>query len=252
MSLKYQELLAQARKSSAKMSGSDTGSSRLANLGRSSRGQSRFVDEDDDAKLGGIMGKKRSGKSDLESMSEERDFMSRAFDKVQSNNEMMTAALREQDKAKAMKSTVNNLDGDATSEGDLNFLSSLAQSESSGNSKAERTNKDGRKFAGTLQFGEARLTDARKALGLTFSMEEFKNNPELQEKIGAWHIKDIDKAIAALGDSSKGYNKNGLRAVAHLGGIGGMKKYVKSAGRYNTKDEEGTYLSDYYTKFSKI
>jgi hypothetical protein len=31
-----------------------------------------------------------------------------------------------------------------------------------------------------------------------------------------------------------------------------MKKYVKSAGRYNTKDEEGTYLSDYYTKFSKI
>ena len=51
MSLKYQELLAQARKSSAKMSGSDTGSSRLANLGRSSRGQSRFVDEDDDDAL---------------------------------------------------------------------------------------------------------------------------------------------------------------------------------------------------------
>ena len=70
MSLKYQELLAQARKSSGKMSGSDSGSSRLANMGRSSRGRSRFVDEDDDAKLGGIMGKKRSGNSELESLEE--------------------------------------------------------------------------------------------------------------------------------------------------------------------------------------
>ena len=38
-------------------------------------------------------------------------------------------------------------------------------------------------------------------------------------------------------------------AVGHLGGIGGMKKYVLSKGQYNPADALGTSLSDYYEKF---
>ena len=61
---------------------------------------------------------------------------------------------------------------------------------------------------------------------------------------------DIDKAIDALGDKASQYNRNGLRAVAHLGGKGGMAKYVKSKGSYNPSDELGTSLEDYYHKFA--
>ena len=219
------------------MSGSDTGSSRLANLGRSSRGQSRFVDEDDDAKLGGIMGKRRSSKSDLEP---KNDFMTMAFSKVQENNEYQMSLINKNNENR------NEMDEDSVFEKQLN------QSESSGNTKADRTNKDGRRFAGAAQFGEARLDDARKALGIDFTMDEFKNNPKLQKRVYGWHIKDIDKAINNLGEQGKNYDRNGLRSVAHLGGIEGMNKYVKSGGQYNPKDELGTYLSDYYAKFSSV
>lgn len=219
------------------MSGSDIGSSRLANLGRSSRGQSRFVDEDDDAKLGGIMGKRRSSKSDLEP---KNDFMTMAFSKVQENNEYQMSLINKNNENR------NEMDEDSVFEKQLN------QSESSGNTKADRTNKDGRRFAGAAQFGEARLDDARKALGIDFTMDEFKNNPKLQKRVYGWHIKDIDKAINNLGEQGKNYDRNGLRSVAHLGGIEGMNKYVKSGGQYNPKDELGTYLSDYYAKFSSV
>ena len=53
-----------------------------------------------------------------------------------------------------------------------------------------------------------------------------------------------------MGEDSKGYNRDGLRAVAHLGGIGGMKKYVQSKGEYNPSDQLGTSLNNYYNKFS--
>jgi len=57
-----------------------------------------------------------------------------------------------------------------------------------------------------------------------------------------------DKEIDKLGDKAKGYDREGLKAVAHLGGIGGMKSFVRSSGMYNTKDQLGTSLQDYYDK----
>jgi hypothetical protein len=130
------------------------------------------------------------------------------------------------------------------------FIDRLTQSESSGDSKAEITIKDGRKFAGKLQFGEARLQDYRAATGKTFTQDQFKADEALQDDVGAWHIADIDKAIDNLGDAAKGYSRNGLRSVAHLGGKGGMAKFVKSSGKHNPADELGTSLQDYYEKFS--
>ena len=131
-----------------------------------------------------------------------------------------------------------------------NFLARLTQSESSGNSQAEITIKDGRRFVGSLQFGAARLADYKSATGKRFTQDEFKADEALQDEVAQWHVADLDEAIDALGDAAKGYDRDGLRSVAHLGGKGGMKKFVKSGGKYNPADELGTSLKDYYDKFS--
>jgi len=132
----------------------------------------------------------------------------------------------------------------------LSFLDLLEQSESSGRSDAEITIADGRRFVGSLQFGEARLSDYQKATGTRFTQDEFIADEALQDAVAEWHIADIDKAIDALGEAAAGYDRDGLRAVAHLGGVGGMKTYVRSKGEYNPADELGTSLQSYYDKFS--
>jgi hypothetical protein len=130
------------------------------------------------------------------------------------------------------------------------FLDLLEQSESSGRSNAEITIGDGRRFVGSLQFGKARLSDYQKATGTRFTQDEFIADETLQDAVAAWHIAEIDDAITALGDAAVGYDRDGLRAVAHLGGVAGMKKYVRTNGEYNPADELGTSLKSYYDKFS--
>ena len=133
----------------------------------------------------------------------------------------------------------------------LSFLDQLEASESSGNADAEITIKDGRWFVGKLQFGKARLQDYQNATGTTFTQDEFIKDTALQDKVAAWHIADLDKAIDALGDDAADYDPDGLRAVAHLGGKSGMKKFVQSKGGYNPADELGTSLQSYYDKFAQ-
>ena len=130
------------------------------------------------------------------------------------------------------------------------FLSRLEDSESSGRSDGEITLDDGRKFVGKLQFGEARLKDYQKATGTKFTQQEFKDNLALQDRVAAWHLEDLAKAVDELGDAAKGYSKEGLLAVGHLGGKSGMKQFVKSKGQYDPEDTLGTSLSEYYNKFS--
>ena len=132
----------------------------------------------------------------------------------------------------------------------LSFLDQLLTSESSGKADAEITIKDGRRFVGKLQFGNARLQDYQNATGTTFTQDEFIKDTALQDKVAEWHIADLDKAIDALGDNAADYDRDGLRAVAHLGGKSGMKKFVRSKGEYNPADELGTSLRSYYDKFS--
>ena len=129
------------------------------------------------------------------------------------------------------------------------FLDKLTQSESSGDSNAEITIADGRRYVGALQFGDARLQDYRAATDTSFTQDEFKADSALQDKVTAWHIADIDKTIDGLGLNTDGYDRDGLRAVAHLGGKHGMKKFVQTEGEYNPSDELGTSLQDYYDKF---
>jgi len=133
---------------------------------------------------------------------------------------------------------------------ELSFIKRLTQSESSGDSNAEIIIEDGKRYVGALQFGDARLQDYKNATGSSFTQEESKATSVLQDKAGARHITDIDKTIVGHGINTDGYDRDGLRAVAHLGGKGGMRRFVQSAGKYNPSDELGTSLQDYYDKFA--
>ena len=133
---------------------------------------------------------------------------------------------------------------------DNSFMQKMAMSESSGDPNAEIKLDDGRTFTGLWQMGQARLSDYRKATGAKFTQDEFKQDEQLQQKVADWHFTDIEAAIDGLGSEADGYDRDGLKAVAHLGGVGGMKKYVRTKGRYDPADALGTSLSDYYAKFS--
>ena len=133
-----------------------------------------------------------------------------------------------------------------------NFIDKLINSESGGKSDAKITDDKGRIYVGLLQFGQARLADHKRATGMKYTQEEFQQNVDLQNQVAAWHFKDIDKAINKLGDIANNFDRDGLRAVAHLGGIGGLKKFVKTGGEHNVADFLGTSLQHYYKKFSAI
>jgi hypothetical protein len=132
--------------------------------------------------------------------------------------------------------------------GDIaDFAERMIQSESSGRSGVQiEATSEGRpqNMTGLFQFSDDRLTDYMNDTGASFTVEEFRLDP------------DIDRAIERGGFLEQGYDLDGLRAVAHLGGIGGMRQFVRSGGKYNPSDAEpgstrpGTRLSDYYNKFS--
>lgn len=132
--------------------------------------------------------------------------------------------------------------------GGEDFLSSLIKSESSGNAQAFRTNEDGETYAGLVQIGEARITDYNKATGSDITQADLLQNSDVQNDIINWHVSDLRKLATKLAETS-GMDINGLIAVGHLGGRGGMTQFANTNGKYNKEDELGTSLSDYYTRF---
>lgn len=124
---------------------------------------------------------------------------------------------------------------------------SLARTESGGNYQAD----NGLGYFGKYQFGEARLKDL--GLGAVFTMDQYRNDPQVQEWVFNKHVEDIDRFIADQGlDKFYGQNVNGVPltregmiAVAHLGGKGGLQKFVTTGGKYNPSDAFGTSLTDY-------
>ena len=136
----------------------------------------------------------------------------------------------------------------------MDFREALSQSESSG--RYGVVNKEG--YTGKYQFGPSRLADYMNATGQQFSMEQFRTDPELQERVQAWHENDILNFISSEGlDQYIGMNVGGVEitptamlGMAHLGGKGGMKKFLETGGAYNPSDSNGTSLRDYGQKFS--
>lgn len=108
---------------------------------------------------------------------------------------------------------------------------------------------------GRLQFGTARLQDAANAGVIPpMTAQEFAQQPpEVQQLVEQWHFGDIDNFIRqngldqAIGTSINGVpvTLDGMRAVAHLGGTGGLQRFISSGGQYNPADANGTSLLDY-------
>ena len=143
-------------------------------------------------------------------------------------------------------------------EGIEDYYSALSMSESTNDPTSRRTNRDDKEFGGELNFGIDRLLDYMRDTGAEFDMDAFIDDPKLQKEVGLWHINSIDKEIAKIKNIPANISdQNGLRAVAHLGGLDGMKKFISSrmpdatGNAYNTKDQLNTTLMSYYTKFSK-
>lgn len=136
----------------------------------------------------------------------------------------------------------------------------LVFSESSGNWDADRTNSDGRRFVGALQFGQQRLDDMIKAgvLPQGTTLDQLKASPPMQVKAGNWHFQDYINRIKSdglekyIGTTLQGSNTpltlNSLLAMAHLGGYNGMRDSLRTGGQRNPSDEEGTSLVAYAAK----
>lgn len=138
------------------------------------------------------------------------------------------------------------------------FPQSLIASESGGDWRAQNQEVGSGGVPGhygRLQFGNARLQDAMRAGVIPQGMtpQQFMADPAAQQAVEQWHFADIDRAIARNGlDQYYGQTVGGvpitqdaLRAMAHLGGIGGMTQFVQTGGQYNPSDAYGTSLSDY-------
>lgn len=137
------------------------------------------------------------------------------------------------------------------------IIQSLIGTESSGNPQAQNNavGSSGRRgHFGLLQFGRDRLDEFSQAVGRPVSPQEFMDNPQLQLQAAQWHFGDIDNFIAEngldqyIGQTIKGVpiTLDGMRAVAHLGGNAGLKKFLTDP-TYNP-DDGRTKLSDYARK----
>lgn len=110
-----------------------------------------------------------------------------------------------------------------------------------------------RGHGGRGQFGQARLDDAARAgvIPAGTTPQQFANMPpETQIAVENWHIGEIDQAIdqtGAIGQEIQGVpvTRDGLRAVAHLGGVAGMRRFIETGGEYNPSDSFGTSLLAY-------
>ena len=136
----------------------------------------------------------------------------------------------------------------------MNFRESLGRSESGG--RYDVVNREG--YTGKYQFGPARLADYMNATGQKFSMDEFRKNPALQERVQRWHEGDILDYVAAneldryIGQVVGGVKvtPQAMLGMAHLGGKSGMRKFLETGGEYNPEDSNGTSLRDYGQRFS--
>ncbi len=165
------------------------------------------------------------------------------------NNALNTS--RQADVTRGMLIEEAGLRGDLDTQANI-IMDSLIGTESGGKADAFRTNIDGRSFAGLVQMGAARLTDYALSTGnRQLTPAQYAALPASEQKaIARWHFKDLiqeAQATGAIGSKINGVTVtlSGLVAVAHLGGAGGMRRFVETNGQYNPADELGTTLTKY-------
>ena len=113
---------------------------------------------------------------------------------------------------------------------------------------------------GLLQFSQARRAEAVAAGVIPeMSREQFRADRNAQIAASNWHFNDIDNRIRKAGyDRYVGQtiggtpvSWDGMRAMAHLGGFGGLSSFIRSGGANNPADAFGTSLSAYGTTHSR-
>lgn len=137
-----------------------------------------------------------------------------------------------------------------------NFLNHLAYKESSNNPNVVNT----LGYIGKYQFGRAAL----KEIGYgSLRVSEFRKNPsifpeEAQDEAIIMLLKINRKRLESTIEKYEGkyiagikITEAGLLAAAHLAGASGVKRFLRTNGRYNPSDSYGTRLSDYLLEFSK-
>jgi hypothetical protein len=140
----------------------------------------------------------------------------------------------------------------------VSFIDGLIGTESGGNWAAQNSAMGAGGMAGhfgRLQFGQARLQDAIRAgiIPPGTTPQQFMADPAMQQRVEQWHFADIDAQakkrglLNYVGQEVGGVpiTNDAIRAMAHLGGIGGAEKYLTSGGQYNPADDNGTSLRDY-------
>ncbi len=86
--------------------------------------------------------------------------------------------------------------------------------------------------------------------------KKFINNAELQERVflinvqrNKWILRKDIKWFVGSNINNTIVTESGIIAAAHLAGPGNVKKYLRSGGKYNTKDAFGTSISKYMEYF---
>lgn len=140
----------------------------------------------------------------------------------------------------------------------MGLLDSLVRTESGGNWGAQNAAMGAGGMPGhfgRLQFGQARLRDAMNAgvIPPGTTPQAFMADPAMQQRVEGWHFADIDRRAAEMGlgqyiGQTVGgipITQDAIRAMAHLGGIGGAAAFLNSGGEINPSDVNGTSLADY-------
>lgn len=127
------------------------------------------------------------------------------------------------------------------------FKQDIGFKESRGNYKAINT----LGYMGKYQFGNGTL----KTIGIKDSLK-FINSPILQEKafetllsLNKYQLQKELKNYEGKFINGVEITESGILAAAHLGGVGSVKKYLKSNGKKVKTDSYGTSIQNYIKKF---
>lgn len=144
----------------------------------------------------------------------------------------------------------------------LQWFRKIADRESSNRLDAISVDKKTKaKYYGLYQFGEARMSDHKRATGAKYSTSEFLKSEQLQKEVRDWSFKNSQESIKRNGlDRYLGTSVGaihdvtvpGIIAMMHIMGSSGAVKYFKNDGRAGSdpKDQYGTKGSDYANAFA--
>ena len=129
----------------------------------------------------------------------------------------------------------------------IGFKEAVAYKESQG--KYGKINTLG--YMGKYQFGIETL----KSIGVTDSIR-FMNNPKLQEKAfvallskNKFELQDYIQIFEGKIVDGVKITESGILAAAHLGGVGSVKRFLKTDGERAKKDAYGTSVKTYLRDF---